>query len=39
VRACVRQVLKRCGRLDALVNNAGIASPGSGPVEKLSLRE
>jgi len=39
VRRCVREVLKRCGRLDALVNNAGIASPGSGPVEKLSLRE
>src|SRR5438067_7966410 len=39
VRACVRQVLKRCGRLDALVNNAGIASPVSGPVEKLALTE
>ena len=39
VRACVRQVLKRCGRLDALVNNAGVASPVSGPVEKLALTE
>ena len=39
VRACVRAVAKRFGRLDALVNNAGIASPGNGPVEKLSLRE
>jgi len=39
VRACVRQVLRRCGRLDALVNNAGIADPASGPLEKLSLRE
>jgi NAD(P)-dependent dehydrogenase (short-subunit alcohol dehydrogenase family) len=39
VRACVRAVLKRFGRLDALVNNAGIASPGNGPVEKLALRE
>src|SRR5438874_11555375 len=39
VRACVRQVLKHCGRLDALVNNAGIASPVSGPVEKLALTE
>src|SRR6185436_16533658 len=32
VRSCVRQVLKRFGRLDALVNNAGIASPANGPV-------
>ena len=39
VRACVRTVVKRFGRLDALVNNAGIASPGNGPVEKLALRE
>jgi NAD(P)-dependent dehydrogenase (short-subunit alcohol dehydrogenase family) len=39
VRACVRTVVKRFGRLDALVNNAGIASPANGPVEKLALRE
>ena len=39
VRRCVRQLLRRCGRLDALINNAGIADPASGPVEKLSLRE
>ena len=39
VRGCVRQLLRRCGRLDALVNNAGIADPATGPVEKLSLRE
>lgn len=39
VRACVRQVVKRFGRLDGLVNNAGIASPGTGPVDQLSLRE
>jgi NAD(P)-dependent dehydrogenase (short-subunit alcohol dehydrogenase family) len=39
VRACVRQVVKRFGRLDALVNNAGIASPGNGPVEKLALTQ
>ena len=39
VRGCVRGVLKRFGRLDALVNNAGIASPGNGPVEKLALAD
>ena len=39
VRACVRAVVKRFGRLDALVNNAGIADPNSGPLEKLELRE
>src|SRR3954467_1327137 len=39
VRACVRRVVKRFGRLDALVNNAGIASPANGPVEKLALAE
>ena len=39
VRACVREVLRRYGRLDALVNNAGIADPASGPVEKLALAE
>jgi NAD(P)-dependent dehydrogenase (short-subunit alcohol dehydrogenase family) len=39
VRACIREVLRRYGRLDALVNNAGIADPQSGPVEKLTLAE
>lgn len=39
VRDCVRAVLREFGRLDALVNNAGIAAPGNGPVERLSLRE
>ncbi|HEU4352025.1 MAG TPA: SDR family oxidoreductase [Burkholderiales bacterium] len=39
VRACVRAVVKRCGRLDGLVNNAGLANPHTGPVEKLPLRE
>jgi NAD(P)-dependent dehydrogenase (short-subunit alcohol dehydrogenase family) len=38
VRACIRAVVKRFGRLDALVNNAGITGPDDGPVEKLSLR-
>ena len=39
VRSCVRRVVKRFGRLDALVNNAGVAGPNNGPVEKLALRE
>jgi NAD(P)-dependent dehydrogenase (short-subunit alcohol dehydrogenase family) len=39
VRACVRAVLREFGRLDALINNAGIASAGNGPVEKLALAE
>jgi NAD(P)-dependent dehydrogenase (short-subunit alcohol dehydrogenase family) len=36
-RACVRAALKRFGRLDALVNNAGLADPVDPPVDKLSL--
>ena len=39
VRGCVRSTVRRFGRLDALVNNAGIADPHSGPVEKLALKE
>lgn len=39
VRACIRAAVKRLGRLDALVNNAGIADPVGGPVEKLPLAE
>ena len=39
VRACIRRTVRRFGRLDALVNNAGIADPHSGPVEKLALKE
>ena len=37
VRACVRAVLRRFGRLDVLVNNAGLANPADPPVERLSL--
>lgn len=39
VRACVRAVLKRFGRLDALINNAGLTGPGNGPVDKLPLAQ
>ena len=39
VRNCIRRVAKEFGRLDALVNNAGIAHARTGPVEKLALRE
>jgi NAD(P)-dependent dehydrogenase (short-subunit alcohol dehydrogenase family) len=39
VRSCVAAVLRRFGRLDALVNNAGLADPHTGPLEKLSLAE
>jgi NAD(P)-dependent dehydrogenase (short-subunit alcohol dehydrogenase family) len=39
VRACVRSALKRFGRLDALVNNAGLANPEDDPVDKLRLAD
>ena len=39
VRAAVRKVLRRFGRLDALVNNAGLTGPVTGPVEQLALAE
>jgi NAD(P)-dependent dehydrogenase (short-subunit alcohol dehydrogenase family) len=39
VRSCIRRVVKEFGRLDAVVNNAGIASPANGRVDRLSLRE
>jgi NAD(P)-dependent dehydrogenase (short-subunit alcohol dehydrogenase family) len=39
VRACVRAVVRRFGRLDALINNAGLTAPDDGPVEKLALRD
>jgi NAD(P)-dependent dehydrogenase (short-subunit alcohol dehydrogenase family) len=37
VRACVRAAVKRLGRLDALVNNAGLANPADAPIDKLPL--
>jgi NAD(P)-dependent dehydrogenase (short-subunit alcohol dehydrogenase family) len=39
VRSCLGAVLRRFGRLDALVNNAGLADPASGPLEKLALAD
>jgi NAD(P)-dependent dehydrogenase (short-subunit alcohol dehydrogenase family) len=39
VRSCVRAVVREFGRLDALINNAGLADPVTGPLEKLQLRE
>jgi NAD(P)-dependent dehydrogenase (short-subunit alcohol dehydrogenase family) len=39
VRAGVRAVVRRFGRLDALINNAGLTGPDDGPIEKLDLRK
>jgi NAD(P)-dependent dehydrogenase (short-subunit alcohol dehydrogenase family) len=39
VRRCVAAVLRRFGRLDALVNNAGIADPANSAIEKLALED
>ena len=38
VRACVFSVVRSFGRLDALINNAGLADPADPPVERLPLR-
>ena len=38
VRSCVRAVVEKFGRLDALINNAGLAHPSDPPVDRLSLR-
>jgi NAD(P)-dependent dehydrogenase (short-subunit alcohol dehydrogenase family) len=39
VKSCVRAVTRRFGRLDALINNAGLAGPASGPLDQLSLAD
>jgi NAD(P)-dependent dehydrogenase (short-subunit alcohol dehydrogenase family) len=39
VEACVRAAVRRFGRLDALVNNAGLANPADPPVDKLPLAD
>ena len=38
-RECVNRAAERFGRLDGLINNAGIARAHSGPPEKLSLAD
>lgn len=39
VRKCIARVVKRFGRLDALINNAGLTGPNDGPIEKLGLAQ
>jgi NAD(P)-dependent dehydrogenase (short-subunit alcohol dehydrogenase family) len=39
VMGCVAEAVRKFGRIDALVNNAGIADPGRTPVEDLSLEQ
>jgi NAD(P)-dependent dehydrogenase (short-subunit alcohol dehydrogenase family) len=39
VRRGVAEVVKHFGRIDGLVNNAGIANPESGPVQQLALAD
>ena len=39
VRRCVDSAVRTYGRLDGVVNNAGIADPHSGPIERLALAE
>ena len=39
VKRCIAGLLRRFGRLDALINNAGLAGPASGPLEKLPLAQ
>ena len=39
VRTCIDETLAQFGAIDGLVNNAGIASPGSTPVAELPVEE
>jgi NAD(P)-dependent dehydrogenase (short-subunit alcohol dehydrogenase family) len=39
VKRCIKTVLRRFGGLGALVNNAGLADPASGPLEKLAAAD
>jgi NAD(P)-dependent dehydrogenase (short-subunit alcohol dehydrogenase family) len=39
VKRCVGAVLERFGRLDALINNAGLADPAGAPIDKLALKD
>lgn len=39
VRRFIKQALQRFGRIDGLVNNAGIPDPDSGPLEELALAD
>ncbi len=38
-RRIVQTSIDWCGRLDALINNAGLADPDTGPVEELALED
>ena len=39
VKRWIASALKHCGRIDGLVNNAGIANPHTGPLSDLSLAQ
>lgn len=39
VRSVVGDVMSRFGRIDGLINNAGIADPFNGPIEELTLED